>query len=214
MSSRLAKFFMRRGWGGRPARPAVVSRRIEGGRDARPTQTNHQYGAFTLVETIATMVILAVVMTASAQLISVAADGYADTAERSRLQADLSVAMDRIVRELQQMPQGSTGGTPSITSLTATSVAWDSTSSIVLLNGTLRLTTPETTWTPLIENVSAFSLTAYDQSNAQLGASLSGSSCQPIRRIAITLSVTHAGVTETLRTKVFLRCCAAGSGNS
>lgn len=169
--------------------------------------------AFTLLETIATIAIMAMIMATSAGLISAAADAYADSAQRSRLNTGLTTALDRVARELKYIPQGTTNGTSAITSLTATSIAWNPSSSITLSSGRLMITTPETTNAVLFDGVTAFSLTAYNESNVAMGASLSGVACEPIRRIGVSISATAEGVTQTLRTKVFIRSCVSGSGH-
>ena len=47
--------------------------------------------------------------------------------------------------------------------------------------------------------------TAYDEDDNQLGAFLTGAQLHPIRRLEIDLTMTRDGITQSLRTKVFLR---------
>jgi len=77
---------------------------------------------------------------------------------------------------------------------------------------TLMIPTSTRTATPILSDVADFTIQTFDESNSSLAGNLSGSSTEPIRRIAITLTVDRAGVHETLRTKVFLRCMMQGAG--
>ena len=64
----------------------------------------------------------------------------------------------------------------------------------------------------LLSDVSSLAVQTYDESNAALAASLSGAACDDIRRVAVAITIERSGVTETLRTKLFLRCTMAGAG--
>jgi hypothetical protein len=65
----------------------------------------------------------------------------------------------------------------------------------------------------LASSVSSLAIDTFDESDAALAASLSGTGTQSIRRVRITLVGTHSGVTETLRTRVFPRACLATVGS-
>jgi hypothetical protein len=62
-------------------------------------------------------------------------------------------------------------------------------------------------------DVTAFAVQTYDESNATLAASLSGSGCDPIRRVQLTLTAQRHGVTQSLRTKLFIRETMVGAGD-
>ena len=66
----------------------------------------------------------------------------------------------------------------------------------------------------LASNVTVFTIQTYDESNAALPASPSGAQIDTIRRIQITMTASTGGMTETLRTKFFVRCMALGTGAS
>lgn len=137
---------------------------------------------------------------------------------RAELAGDLNNAMDRITTELRTMGQkaGTTPAAPDISALTASSItfgAGGSTRTITLTGSNLQLTA-ETGTAVLAGNVTAFTLQAYDTSNAALPASPTAAQLLTARRVQITLTATKNSVTETLRTKVFLRCVASGSGAS
>jgi len=63
----------------------------------------------------------------------------------------------------------------------------------------------------LIGDVTAFTVQTYNESNTALSATLSGAACDPIRRIMVTITTQRAGVTQTLRTKLFVRSTMEGA---
>jgi prepilin-type N-terminal cleavage/methylation domain-containing protein len=168
---------------------------------------------FTLVEAIATIVILGSVMAVCARVISTATAAYTSSATRAEMHAELSSAMERIMLELRSCRIG-TGGTfgPDISAVNAAGVTWTTPSGTRQLSvsaGSLILTM-NGAGAPLAMDITSFSVQAFDQSNTALSATLNGSECVPIRRIEITISATRQGVTETLRSRTFLRCTAMG----
>lgn len=182
-----------------------------------PAQTHprHTRHAFTLVETIATIVIISIVSVLSSRLILEGAARYTDATTRSDLHNQASAALERIVQELRSMQKDSASTVPSISSgFTAstitftglsgasTTITYDSVSSSVTL------TQAGNTGT-LLTNCSAFSLTYADKDNSAVAP---GASRDNIRRVTISLTVTRAGISETLRTKVYIRAMMAGSG--
>ena len=64
---------------------------------------------------------------------------------------------------------------------------------------------------PVLNDVTAFTVTCYNESNAALAASLSGAATQPIRRIQIQVTVSRQGVTESLRARAFVRSLMTGA---
>lgn len=67
-----------------------------------PTRPSRRRG-FTLVEAIATIVILAVVMGVASRLVHAGADAYTAGSVRAEMHAQLSSAMDRITSELREV---------------------------------------------------------------------------------------------------------------
>lgn len=167
---------------------------------------------FTLVEAVATMTIIAIVAGVSSRLILSGADGYASAATRAELANSASAAMERIAAELREIPfRPSTSPVePYLDSVAANSISWAGGTSLALSGTNLQLTVGGTART-LAANVSAFSIRCYDQNNSALSTSLSGNACDAVQRIEITLTLTRSGVSETLRTRVFLRCLMAGA---
>ena len=168
---------------------------------------------FTLVETLATILIVAVLAGVSAPVISAASRNYADGASRAEIAAGIDAAMERIVSELRAIPlqAGATTAKPDISSITASSVTWSANSSIDLSGGTLRLTLAGGSPRTLLTGVSDFSIRAYDASGTALTTPLSGAGCDAVQRLEVTVTGLRHGVSETHRTRVFLRNLAAGA---
>ena len=168
--------------------------------------------AFTLVEVIATIVIVAVLAAISANLVRSATSGYADAATRAELVNDGSAALERLVTGIRDIPLRAsvTPAEPLIATITTDSLTVDGNQGFALSGTNLRLTVAGVTKT-LVGNVSNFQVRAFDQSNAALAVSLSGDACDPVRRIELTLTLSRNGVSETLRTRVFLRCMMNGA---
>lgn len=170
---------------------------------------------FTLIELIATIVVLAVLGSITSLLVLNAVDGYSGAATLAQLHGEASIALDRAVRELRKIELDSvaTGVAPNISSVTPTSIAWEPNSSLSLSGAQLMFVDNGATAAVLLDDVSALSITTYDESNASLPASLAGDQCDPIRRIALDVTLQRHGVSETLRTKVFIRSTLSGGGS-
>lgn len=173
--------------------------------------------AFTLIEAITTIIVVAIVSTISASLVRTAMDSYTSATTSADLSDQLSLAMDRITTELRTMDHtGAVGSVqPDITALTSSAITFRSggaTRSISLSGSNLLFTGSVTSSATLAQNVTAFSIVGYDKSNSVLPASPSAAQIATIRRLQITLSASSHGITETLRTKVFIRGLASGSG--
>jgi len=183
-------------------------------------QTPPRPRGFTLVEAIATIAVIAAVAVVASRVISTSTELYTQTAARSELQVQLSTALDRVVSELRQcrIRAASNPVAPDITTVTPTSIAWigpDGVADSVALSGsTLLLQTPAGGTSAIATNITAFAVQCYNESNTALATSLSGSSVDPVRRVEITITATLSGITETVRTRVFLRAMVAGAAGS
>ncbi len=180
---------------------------------ARPTRLR----AFTLVEAITTIAIVGVVGSIAVTLVRTAIDVYEDSAIRADLSTQLSTAMERVATELRTIGPSSASGSvgPDISALTSTSITFNSGAAartITRTGSNLLLTGGAASNIPLAQNVSTFTLQGYDKSNVALPASPSAGQIATLRRIEITLTATRGTVSETLRTRVFIRPLAAGSG--
>jgi prepilin-type N-terminal cleavage/methylation domain-containing protein len=172
---------------------------------------------FTLIEAIATIVVLGVVASVSSSIILAAADGYLGATTQAQLHAELSVAMDRIMRELQkiELDAGAGGVAPDVDTVTATTLAWsdsDGANSALWLDGTnLKIIVADSSAAVLLADVSSVAFAASDESDAALTLPLAGPTCDAIRRIAVTITLTRSGETSSLRSNAFLRSTMAGA---
>ena len=167
---------------------------------------------FTIVESIAVMSVLAVIGSISSALIYTGVTSYRDASTLGQIHEEEATAMARLAVELRKIPLSSSAGTmaPLISSVTAASMAWNTNYSLTLTGSQLLLVEAGGASSVLLDNVTAFSITCYDESNAAMAASLSGAACYPIRRIAVSFTVSRQGTTDTLRTKFFIRSTMQG----
>ena len=63
----------------------------------------------------------------------------------------------------------------------------------------------------LLSDVVAFAVSTYDEDDTALAASLSGASCDPIRRVFVTATLSRDGTSETLAGRVFIRSTMSGA---
>ncbi len=160
---------------------------------------------FSLVEAIATMMVLSVVGSSSIGIMWTAVHAFGKGSESLRLQSEASVAMERMTRELRSIPLDA-DSTPDIQSLTASSIEWRGGTESVELVGDDLMYTRSGVESVLCSGVSAFTISAADSVNTPLGTTLSGTACDAIRRLTIELELTSGEATSSVRTKVFLRC--------
>ena len=175
--------------------------------------TRNTRGGFTLVEAICSMTIVSIVAVGGMSSLVSAIAQYRDTVASTRLHADMSAAMDRVVKEIRSVGLNAAGNAPAISSLTATSLSTVG-GLVITLNasGSLMLTDPalpSQSYT-LLDSVTTFSIQGFDQSNTALAMPVVAMS--QLERAQITLTATRQGAVATLRTRVFLRCMSAGAG--
>lgn len=180
-----------------------------------PFKSGSRHG-FTLIEAITTIVLLSILGMFGSLIILNNTEGYIDASTRSQLHAELSISLDRIVRELRkiELDSGAAGVAPDIDSVTATSIAWRDADgaaySLTLSGANLLLVVNGGASNVLLSDVTGLTLGTYDENNASLAASLSGVACDPIRRVEISITLTRRGVSETLGTKLFIRSTMSG----
>ncbi len=169
---------------------------------------------FTLIEMVATVVIIGTLGSVASGVIYQASRTYTQAALSAQVHEELASGLDRIDRALREIAIKSpyASSAPNIVSLTAASMTYNTSSVLTYTASTGDITLSESggpTGT-LLRGVSAFTLQAFDESNAAMAASLSGSACDAIRRISVSITLTRDGVSQTLRTKVFLRALLKG----
>ncbi|MHC4429357.1 MAG: pilus assembly FimT family protein [Planctomycetota bacterium] len=175
--------------------------------------------AFTLIESMATIAVLATLGSIASFLILDAVDGYSEAATSAQLHAELSIAMDRALREVRKIEPdtGAAGVAPNITNVNAANnnIQWtDSGSdaySLYQSGSSLMLEIDGGGPAVLMSDVTAFTVLTYDEDNGALATPLSGAACDDIRRVALNVTVNRNGVTESLRTRIFIRSMMSGA---
>lgn len=168
---------------------------------------------FTLVETIAALVIVAVVGSVSSGIIYTAIGSYRDASTTAQLHNDCSAALDRLTKALWSIPRDSTASivAPQISTVTATSIAWGGNWSLALSGTQLMLVEAGGTARPILENVTSFTISCFNESNTAMAANISGAGTQAIRRIQLQVTVARQGISHSLRTRTFIRSTMSGA---
>ncbi len=176
------------------------------------TPTPSRPRGFTLVETIAVMFLLAVIGSISSALIYSGVSSYRDASTLGQIHEEEATAMARLAVELRKIPLSTTAGTmaPMISDVTPTSIAWNTNYTLSLVGAQLQLVEAGGAASILLDDVSALTITCYDESNNPMAATLSGAACYPIRRIAVSFTVQRHGISDSLRTKFFIRSAMQG----
>lgn len=173
--------------------------------------------AFSLVEAVCTIAILGTLSVLSSRIILQTSGQYLDAVTRAEVFAELSTAMEVATSELRgvRVLAGSSPPAPDLAAVTPTSIAWNSDSGArsISLSGTDLVLASGGATSILQRNVTSMTVRAYDNANAALGATLSGSALLPVQRVELEVTVTRAGVTETFRTRVALRATLSGIGS-
>jgi prepilin-type N-terminal cleavage/methylation domain-containing protein len=167
---------------------------------------------FTLIELVATVAIVGALGSIAASILMASIGGLRESTTRAQLHTEMSIAMDRIDRELRNisLDSGASDIAPNIDSISAHAITWEGSNSLVLDGTNLNLTLYGAGTSVLLADLTALSITAHDENNAPMSASLSGTGCDGVRRLLVEVTAVRNGVTEHLRTKVFLRCTMAG----
>lgn len=173
--------------------------------------------AFTLVEVIATIVVMSIIAGVASRVLFQAFAGLNDASTRATLSTQLATAMERVTGELHSIAikPASSPATPDITACTATSLTFNTPAAArtISLSGTNLLFSGSAKASAIIAtNISSLTIQTYDGANTAISASPTAAEIATIRRIQVTLVATSGGMTETLRTTVYIRCMALGSG--
>jgi len=166
----------------------------------RPIRSRQR--GFTLIEAIATIVVLGLLGSIASTILFTASNGYLSAATTAQLHGEASAAMDRVIRDVRNIP--STADGPAINSMTATSIAWDGGFSIALSGSQLTVTSDGTSYV-LAEDVAVFQVQAFNHAGQQLPATLNAEQAQAVRRVVLTLTLQRHDVSHTLRSGAFIR---------
>lgn len=158
---------------------------------------------FTLVEAVAALAIIGVVVGIAANILFTSADAYTQSNTRADLVVQADAAMQRMVRELREIPLRE--GQPQIEVIAEDALMWgpddytlsESSGTITLIKG------PEER--VIATDVTSFLLVGFDESNSQIPPNSVDEEAARTRRIEITLTVERDGVSHTLRTRAHLR---------
>lgn len=178
-----------------------------------PRSKRAMRAGFTLVEAVAAMVVISLIGSVSGGLIFQATEGYRVAGIGAQLHAELASAIDPIDRSLRTIRCQSGLAAPDIAQVRPASMTWNGGSgvaSISVVAGELLFSADGEPATPVLTDVSAISIRCFNESNALMAGNLIGAQVNPVRRIELTISVTRSGLSETLRTKVFLRGLVEG----
>lgn len=165
--------------------------------------------AFTLVEVIASIVIIGTLGGLAGSVLVRGIEGYRGVAVQSLLHADVASALDRVDRALREIPSLTGDGTPSIKSVTPTSIEWDEANGgakVLLDTDSLLIGFGGGDGTAILTGMTGMTIQCYDESNAALAATLDASGAAAIRRVEFSITASREGLSDTLRTRVFLRC--------
>jgi prepilin-type N-terminal cleavage/methylation domain-containing protein len=172
-------------------------------------QRRSRCAGFTLIESIAVIVILSIIATTAALLIGQMATMYRDRAVQGQLHVEASVALDRLMREIRAIENTDDEGTtiPNITGASTTEIQWGAGKLIDVDSGNLRLNADGTNTDILATDVSAIAFNYFDDTHTSLlsGSSVPSDDLGSIRRVSVSLTLSRYGETETLHTLVFLR---------
>ena len=181
--------------------------------DRMPSARQHSYArpGFTLIELLATMTVVGALGSIAASILIASISGLMESTTRAQLHTELSIALDRVDGEVRNIPRDSSASdiVPDIDSLSPTSIEWSGSDEISLDGSQLNLTLGGDS-AVLLNNVTALSIKAYDEDNVEMASSLNGANCDDIRRLEVSITASRDGITEHLRTKVYLRCTMAG----
>lgn len=162
-----------------------------------PRARNH---AFTLIETIAVILIVGLLAGVVGPLMVGAADAYAGARDDRRATEDASFALDRIVRILREAPEADTPGTPAFTKTTSSGFAFADGTQIILSDTDLMMQIGAGAFAPLCRDVTDFELTYLRADGLPLDTP-GGDDASDTRRVMIRLVADG----QDLRTCVFLR---------
>lgn len=169
---------------------------------------------FTLIEALASIVILSTLGSGVAAVMLRAAESFSAASVDARVHSQLSASMAAIDRVLREVPLRSDGLGPDLTQVTSSGLQWSTAggaASLALVSGQLMLDPGSGSAAPLMSVVTTLSVQAFDENNGQLTGSLGGSAVYPVRRLLVSVTASEDGREQSLRCKVFLRCMIQGA---
>jgi prepilin-type N-terminal cleavage/methylation domain-containing protein len=168
---------------------------------------------FSLVEAVTAMAVIGAVSMVASTLLFTSIQSYRDAAVRAQLQGEISTALDRITEALRTIPRDATAGVvaPQVSAVTTSSISFRGNWSLSLSGTQLLLVENGGTAHPLLNDVTAFAVAAYDESNAAVTLPAAGAATQPVRRLQVQITTSRSTIISTMRTRVFIRSTMAGA---
>jgi prepilin-type N-terminal cleavage/methylation domain-containing protein len=155
--------------------------------------------AFTLIELLATLIVVSTLAAVASPIVMTATDAYAKSAKQRRGAERVAAALDRLTRILREAPAKATpAGATDFKSADASSFALQGGTGVALTGSNVTLEITGVPATPLCPDVTAFAITYLDSSGVAVNVA---SGTDTVRRVIIRLA---AGGTE-LSTSVWLR---------
>ncbi len=180
-------------------------------------QSRRRRRGFTLVESMATIAVLGILGSTASYLVVDSVDGYMDAATTAQLHAEMSIAMDRAMREIRkiELDGAAAGVAPNITSMTLDWLQWEDAAAnsyqLRLSGSELQLEVASGGLSTLLTDVTDLEISIFDEGNTDIGPGCAGAGCDPVRRIVVDVTTQRNGVTESLRFKVFIRSTMSGA---
>ncbi len=165
---------------------------------------------------MATIVVLGVLGSTASYLILDSVDDYTKAALQAQLHAEMSIALDRAMREIRkiELDDTATGVAPDITAMTVSSLQWEDSSAnayqLVKVGSELQLAVAGGGLATLLTDVTALTIVIFNEDNTNLVV-CAGATCDPVRRVSVDVTTQRNGVTQSLRFKAFIRSTMSGA---
>ena len=156
--------------------------------------TRAQHG-FTLIEVIATMVIVSAIAAVMVPLIVNMSDAYVEASNRRTATEQAHSAMERITLIIRNAPE-TMPGTPDLTLANDDDMRFGDGTRLTVDNGTLMLTTSDEAASPLCNDVRDLTFTYLGDVGQPLDLG-GGDALADVRRVNIDLSVDNARLTAS-----------------